>query len=350
MKCNASRTSDGNNRKSLSCDEECARLERNRKLALALNIDPEAHKDDHVPYSTETLRLYRENTKWAQTQEREFRVFAADDAEKRLRFKPMPSHQRAFLHSLSDDFGFDSESLDPEPHRHVAIFKTPRFVMAPMKTLAECVRIRLNAEAAAATKIEEQAKIRSSNEPYNSLLLLYPRFGLTVDELHVDFASVLGSVPGVAFDISFLPSEEVVLKAKPATASTNISSTSIEAAVKAIKVSVATITASKRVAMSVQLCALDPSLNVLRRELDHSADGSGWSQVAAKGAAPRNAPRQDGVGERSVYTVLGSKLKEARKKKEEMKKVEEKEVVVEDWEEAVRMEDEGEEGSRARAS
>ena len=111
IKCNASKTSEGNSKKTLSCDDECARLARNQRLALALNVDPEAHKDDHIPYSTETLKIFRESVKWAQTQEREFRVFAADDSEKRLRFKPMPDHQRRFLHLLSEDFGFDSESM-----------------------------------------------------------------------------------------------------------------------------------------------------------------------------------------------------------------------------------------------
>jgi transcriptional repressor NF-X1 len=54
----------------------------------------------------------------------------------------MQANQRAFLHSLAEDYGFDSESQDPEPHRHICIFKTPRFVSAPMKTLAQCVKIK----------------------------------------------------------------------------------------------------------------------------------------------------------------------------------------------------------------
>ncbi|KAI4146868.1 MAG: hypothetical protein LQ340_005778, partial [Diploschistes diacapsis] len=140
-KCLASRNNEGNTKKTLKCDDECARLERNRRLALALNIDPETHKDDHVPYSSATLRLYVQNPTWSAPHEREFRIFAADDAAKRLRFKPMQKQHRAFLHNLAQDFGLDSESLDPEPHRHVCIFKTPRFVAAPMKTLAECMRI-----------------------------------------------------------------------------------------------------------------------------------------------------------------------------------------------------------------
>ncbi|KAI4115295.1 MAG: hypothetical protein LQ338_007876 [Usnochroma carphineum] len=339
MKCNASRSSEGNSKKSLTCDDECARLERNRKLALALNIDPEAHKDDHIPYSTETLKLFREQSKWAQEQEREFRVFAADDAEKRLRFKPMPSHQRTFLHSLAEDFGLDSESMDPEPHRHVAVFKTPRFVMAPMKTLAECVRIRQNAEAAAASVVEAQRRLRTNNEPYSGFLLTGPRFGLTIEELRSDLSPQLQSAPGLSFEISFLPSEEVVIKAKPAIPVTNIQTSSIETAVKAMKSAVVATVSAKRLAATCQLCSLDTSLNVLRRELDNEGATDGWSRVAAKAVAPRSAPQQRGVGEKSVYTVLGSKLKDAKRKKEELEKAKAEESLADDWEEEARREE-----------
>ena len=340
VKCNASKFSDGNTKKILACDEECARLARNHKLALALNIDPEAQKDDHVPYSNVTLKMYRENVKWAQAQEKEIRIFAADETEKRLRFKPMPSHQRAFLHSLSEDFGFDSESMDPEPYRHIAIFKTPRFVMAPMKTLAESVRIRTSAEASSVPVVEPQKRLQDSNESYNGFLLSNPRFGLTLEELRADCATCFNSTPGLSYDISFLPSEEIVIKARPALSSTVISPSAIEATIKQLKSSLSFSISSKRLATSVQVCTLDNSLNVTRRELDDPANNGGWSQVAAKGAAQRTAPRQTAVGEKSVYTVLGSKLRDAKKKKEEMKKAKESEVVIDDWEEEMRKQDE----------
>lgn len=336
VKCNASKTSEGNSKKTLSCDDECGRLLRNQKLAQALNIDPEAHKDDHIPYSNDTLKMFRESVKWAQVQEREFRVFAADETEKRLRFKPMPSHQRAFIHALADDFGFDSESMDLEPHRHVAVFKTPRFVMAPMKTLAECVRIRTSteaAEAATSTIAEAQRKLRGINHLYNGFVLTHPRFGLTLEELRANFSATLDSTPGLAYDISFLPNEEIVIKAKPATLSTIISPSAIQDSIKSLKTQLAATASYKRLAVSIQLCTLDPSLNILRRELDEPANNGGWSQVAAKGAAPRTLPRHTGVGEKSVYTVLGSKLRDAKKKKEELKKAKEEEFVVDDWEE-----------------
>ncbi|KAI9870290.1 MAG: FKBP12-associated protein, partial [Pleopsidium flavum] len=292
MRCNASKTSDGNSKKTLTCDDECARLARNRKLALALNIDPEAHKDDHIPYSTDTLTMFRENTKWAQIQEREFRVFAADEAEKRLRFKPMQPHQRAFLHSLAEDFGFDSESMDPDPHRHVAIFKTPKFVMAPMKTLAECMKSKPAVESFITTTADGQKKLNASNAPYNGFLLSNPRFGLTVEELRSDFSSAFASAASITFDVSFLPSEEIVLKANHT--SKTLSDKDIEASLKSLKSSLSTILITKHLASTIQLCTLDFSLNILRRELDDNNNG-GWSQVAAKAAAPRRAPMQAAV-------------------------------------------------------
>ena len=207
--------------------------------------------------------------------------------------------------------------------------------MAPMKTLAECVKIRATAEAADIMASESQRKLQSTNAPLNGFLLTRPRFGLTVEELRSDLLSILDSAWALAFDISFLPSEEIVIKARPSTASTTISNASIAASLKSMKPTLASTVATKKLAYSVQLCALDPSLNILRTETDGAANSDGWSQVAAKGAAPRTAPRQAAVGERSVYTVLGSRLKDAKKKKkEEAQKAQE--AVVDDWEEEMR--------------
>merc|ERR1711939_596869 len=245
IKCLASKSSPGNSKKTLDCNEECLRLQRNAKLAAALNIDPATHTDDHIPYSTTTLSFFADHQKFGQQYEREFRVFAADDTEKRLRFKPMQPHQRAFIHALAEDFGLDSESQDPEPHRHVCIFKTPRFVSSPMKTLSQCVKIR-------AAPVAE--------------------------------ASV--SKPLVKIDKELAAIKALVSK-------------------KVSTLGLASLTT---------LCAVDSSLNVVRREDENKASG-GWSQVARGGAAARSVP-QPTVGAKSSYTVLGTKrMKENEKKK-----------------------------------
>lgn len=349
MKCNASKTSEGNSRKTLACDDECARLERNRKLALALNIDPDAHKDDHIPYSADTLKMFQENVKWAQVQEREFRVFGNDEHEKRLRFKPMQPHQRAFLHALAEDYGLDSESMDPEPHRHVAIFKTPRYVMAPTKTLAECVKVKAALASSAEATADSFKKPNPSTIPYNGFLLSAPRFGLTVEEVRSELSTTLTPAYSHTIEISFLPTDEVVLKAHPTAKLSSSSDKDVEAALKALKPALALVIHAKHLASNVQLCALDSSLNIVRREVDDAASNGGWSQVAAKAAAPRRAPVQAAVGAKSVYTVLGSRLADAKRKREREEKEREKLVVVDDWEAEVRREEEEEAEAEAEA-
>ncbi|KAF1996031.1 hypothetical protein P154DRAFT_327708 [Amniculicola lignicola CBS 123094] len=303
-KCNASKTSDGNLKKMLKCDDECARLERNRKLALALNIDASTHQDDHIPYSDATLSMYQENSTWAATQEKMFRLFAADPAEKRLRFKPMASHQRAFVHSIAEDFGFDSESMDPEPHRHVSVFKTPRFVMAPMKSLAECARVRqvqrvVHNTAATAARPKP---IQLSGDPFNAFLITNPRFALTVEEVN---AVVRSALPKAPFPLE--PALSLAITSKGLG--------------------------------KLQLARFDSSLNILRKESD-IGPGAGWSQVAAKGVPGRKAEKGMMFGSKNGFTVLSLSTKKKKEKKAE---------VVDDWE-AAEMEEEEKERTSGAAS
>lgn len=318
VKCLASKTSDGNSKKTMDCNDECLKIQRNAKLAAALNIDPSTHTDDHIPYSQKTLDVFREMSKFCQTQEREFRVFAADSSEKRLRFKPMPAQQRAFIHALAEDYGLDSESQDPEPHRHVSIFKTPRFVSAPLKTLAQCIKVKPIpiAETASSSK-----KLVVTAEPFNAFLLSNPRFGLTIDEVYADLAPEFAN-SGLDFDISFLPSSEVVVRGKP---SENCR-TNAESTLTAMQNNVSRKVKALGLASTVILCSVDSSLNVVRREDDHL--GGGWSQVA-KGASAAKAPVRAEIGHKSSFTVLGNR-KSAPKKK-----AEQEQEAVDDWEKEV---------------
>ncbi|KAG4261090.1 hypothetical protein FPRO06_02790 [Fusarium proliferatum] len=94
-------------RPDIRCDEECERLDRNRRLAAALNIDPASHTNDHIPFSDNTLKLYKQMPSWGDAQESQFRVFAANKDEVRLRYEPMKNQSRQFLHLLAEDFGFE---------------------------------------------------------------------------------------------------------------------------------------------------------------------------------------------------------------------------------------------------
>jgi transcriptional repressor NF-X1 len=336
---------------SLKCDDECARLERNRNLAAALHIS-DGHSDDHVPYSTATLNMYLEDVKWAHAQEELLRAFAADPNERRLRFKPMKSHQRAFVHSIAEDFGFDGESMDPEPHRHVMLFKTPKFVSAPMKTLQQAARIKrgalnIGAPIHSVTSTSTSASIGTTLKhdqlahKWNGVLLTEPRFGLTVSELQ---PHIIKAAPTMVFDIYFLTgSEQIILI--PSSSSTWESSAQVAELLGSLESKIAAEIKQHDLAKGVSLGifelspAAEPRLIYQNGGKDSMSNNSlpgGWSQVAAKGSAPARAPQIQPVGQRPVYTVLGSRLAEAKRKKlEKEEKLRKQAEVVDDWEQEV---------------
>jgi transcriptional repressor NF-X1 len=267
------------------------------------------------------MKLYRENPQWAHIYEREFRVFSGDRTEKRLRFKPMKPPQRAFLHSLAEDFGFDSESSDPEPHRHVCLFKTPRFVSAPMKTLAQCVKIRASQDSS--TQQSSVAEDAATIVPYNALLLTNPQFGLTIEELDTALRKEYAAYPTVKFYTSFLPSEEIVIKG-----SGTWTAQILEGSLTALKPTLQQTVRRLKFAENVYLCSVDESLNVLRREQGQVQGEGGWSAVVGRSTA---GPKPTGPSVPSASLPPRSRF--LALKKESKKKVED-EPVEEDWEAA----------------
>ena len=360
VRCGASASSEGNLQKELKCDDECARLERNRKLATALDIDPATHTDQHIPYSADTLKMYSEMPSWCSDQEREFRVFASSSDERRLRFKPMPSHNRNFLHNLAEDYGLDCESMDPEPYRHVAIFKTPRFVSAPNKTLRDAWRIRQNqlreegreliANAQAKANVETKAK-EAMNGSYNGYLVKKARFALTEDDLLAALAGAqsnstttsTGPDSNMDFSVHFLPNEDVALYASFHVQPHDDADRTLEKSLANGKASYSRALISQhKLGVSLHLARFDDSLNVVRQEgLNDGLGVGGWSQVAAKAAAPRRAPVASTVGQKSGFAVLQagtggqSSTASAAKSKSQAKKERKKErkaSVADDWE------------------
>ncbi|KAK2858382.1 hypothetical protein FQN49_004790 [Arthroderma sp. PD_2] len=142
-RCGASKDKDRQGQESpssLPCDEECGRIQRNRTIASAfgLEVDPSISSNatasepltlENLPYSKDTLDLYTElasssSLSTLETYESKLYALALSMTERSTRFPPARSNFRAFVHSLAEDWDFKSESLDPEPHRHVVVFKS----------------------------------------------------------------------------------------------------------------------------------------------------------------------------------------------------------------------------------
>ena len=259
----------------------------------------------------------------------------------------MKPNQRAFIHALAEDFGLDSESVDPEPHRHVVLFKTPKFVSAPMKTLVQAARIRRVQQNGPSTSLSDRADTSESprradeaHPPFNGYLLSKPRFALTIDEI----STHLSKLPtDLKFETRFLTQRDAIaffpstLVSSPPTPPKQTE----QSLLRLHPTLDSELIKHHHLGEHIILCSLDatsiaslpPSTDpIILYEQDPSSAPSstagsisvgGWSQVAAsKSLAPgsRTPPQYTGpaaIGKRPVYTVLGSKLAEHRKKKKE---------------------------------
>lgn len=84
--------------------------------------------NDTIPYSSQTLDMYMQlasstSPSTLQTYESTLHSLAASTTQRSVRFQPAKPALRAFTHSLAADWGFATESFDPEPHRHVFVLK-----------------------------------------------------------------------------------------------------------------------------------------------------------------------------------------------------------------------------------
>jgi hypothetical protein len=118
--CLATSTEQSRGLKNLPCDDLCARTERNRKLAEALDIDTTAsfREPENVKggYQLRTLEFFNSNRTWCQEIEGNFREFLRGNTMRHA-FKPMTAVKREFVHELAEAYGLDSDSVDHEPFR-----------------------------------------------------------------------------------------------------------------------------------------------------------------------------------------------------------------------------------------
>ncbi|XP_042366487.1 transcriptional repressor NF-X1 [Plectropomus leopardus] len=131
----------------LECDEECATLERNRRLAEALQIDPSSD-----PFNVRSTSVYsdslkedaRKDLKFVSEVEEEIRnlVELANKGKqpKRIhRFPPMNREHRKIVHELAEVYTVESVSYDNEPKRNVVITAHKGKAACPTSTLTSLI-------------------------------------------------------------------------------------------------------------------------------------------------------------------------------------------------------------------
>lgn len=118
----------GNKNKSLECNEECALVERNRRLALALQIKNPNPKPGAPRYPELLKEWVKKDTRFTQMVHDKISelVQLAKQSVGKMKsrsysFDPMNRDKRQFIHEYCVFFGCESVSYDEEPKRNVVV-------------------------------------------------------------------------------------------------------------------------------------------------------------------------------------------------------------------------------------
>lgn len=350
IKCGATKTSPGG-KKELKCGDSC----RARRMALALEIDPDGEGSAAKGYSDETVAHYKENQKWCAGIEGTLREFVDKATSKQLNFPPMKKNQRGFIHSLCEDYGLSSESQDPEPYRSVAVYKGTRLAMHPRKTIAQFIASKQIPGAfpaaihssSSTTSLISQLK-KPVKQAFNALVLSQVQIGITKPELEALLKPALHTSQ-LQFTTSWIADEDVVLQPK----SSSLSSDEIELELEQIKPSVKRLSMARGLATAVDLCWLGRDGKIAYRE------GQKWNVVGSRGGSGIAAPSKSlatpnafsalspsAMAAASAAAAAKAKEKEREKREKEKKMME----VVDDWEAVAEEEEKAEEMASASGS
>lgn len=229
--CNATHDSDGSKRE-LECNDFCAKVERNRKLAMALELEKRVSSNennenasslsltsDELGYYDESLcEFYRNNLGWCKQIEARLIEFVQDGTKQTWHCKPMKSAFRRFVHRYCVHFNLTTEAVDREPYRSVVVRKTPGQqcrIPSPLLSVA-AHHPTMNRPPPPATVVEEPppatvaaaAAIRKKH-PVNALCLSDLAFGLIKTELDLALRQALGDA--IPFHSEWLTDAEAVI-------------------------------------------------------------------------------------------------------------------------------------------
>uniref|UniRef100_A0AAV2LAF3 Transcriptional repressor NF-X1 n=1 Tax=Knipowitschia caucasica TaxID=637954 RepID=A0AAV2LAF3_KNICA len=139
----------------LECDEECATLERNRRLAEALQIDPSSD-----PFNVRSTSVYSDSLKDDARKDLNFVSKVEDEiknlieitnkgkqAKRSYTFQPMNRDHRRVIHELAEVYKLESISYDCEPKRSVSVTAQKGVSACPNASLSSLIKRETAARA-----------------------------------------------------------------------------------------------------------------------------------------------------------------------------------------------------------
>jgi transcriptional repressor NF-X1 len=122
----------------LTCNDECLRLIRNKKLADALQIEQfnRPAPDTVHNYEEDLITFSQNNLAFIRKLELDLASYLDRKTSTSLYLPTMKSNQRRAVHMLCQHYKMESTSIDPEPKRSVVVRRT-RLSLVPTPLLSQ---------------------------------------------------------------------------------------------------------------------------------------------------------------------------------------------------------------------
>ncbi|CAH1758573.1 11714_t:CDS:2 [Entrophospora sp. SA101] len=183
----------------LNCNDHCAVVERNRKLASALELDDRVG-DGNAPklvpeYEEDLLSYYSSNKEWAKNIESMLNNFILKSEKKLLNMPAMKKLHRKFIHNLCVHYRLASDSMDVEPYRSVVVTKkidslVPSVLLSQAYTNNYKSTNQSQAVSSPSSSTAQQP-VRKNKQAINAIYLSELEFGITHEKLCKDLEPLL---------------------------------------------------------------------------------------------------------------------------------------------------------------
>ncbi|KAI8606394.1 hypothetical protein EDD21DRAFT_298207 [Dissophora ornata] len=278
--CNASAENpwDGKPRV-IKCNDYCLVAERNKRVALALNIDDSVARGPRIPrYDDYVLEYASINMEFTLKMEKRLADWVADSPSNTLNLPPMKGHHRKFVHELAAYYNVTSESMDVEPYRSVVIYKKLNTSVPDLLVSQACRQRRPIASSGPSVTVGvEQLRKSNVKDPVNAIYLHDLACGLTRNELSVQLAPIFGNIK---YGIRWLTDDDAVLIPHPGNLSTN----ELDIVLVRLRTGIKALTSSGQLCERVELCWINKDGELV----SHTSIGNGSQTKRFFNAAQAN--------------------------------------------------------------
>ncbi|KAI8602060.1 hypothetical protein EDD21DRAFT_304250 [Dissophora ornata] len=267
--CNASAENlwDGKPR-IIKCNDYCLIAERNKRVALALDIEEGPAPGPRIPdYDEYVLDYASANMEFTLKIEKQLAEWVVDTSKPILSFPPMKGHRRKFLHELAAHYDVTSESVDVEPYRSVTV-RRQLDTSVPGLLVSQACRHKRPIRSSTSGSSVEQLRKPMIKDPVNAIYLHDLAFGLTRSELAAQLAPIFGNIK---YGIRWLTDDDAVLVPHPG----SMQMDELEAVLVRLRAGIKTVAAKGHLCERIELCWVNKEGEVTDIEADKSAKTDG---------------------------------------------------------------------------